>query len=584
MTPDLPDSLPNYYEYLDVAPDSSISRVREAYQRLFEDTQVKLNNPWTMQSALAIQNTILPGIQQHLLSSNEARVAYDQQLLAKQRRQVHREELADDQGLDDSLRRPFFFDPFDGYDVEIPAFSLRQIATKLDREWEQARLWIQDTSDEHHAFVGYLKMVAGRPSLAERVEGILHAVNQTGAERMVINEGIERCVTIFDPAVERARVAVMASHFDGKNIDAGDFISDLPAQTEITFYHEGVRGCVFGTIESRTSWATFPEHLTAVHYALMPQGTKAEMGLAEITLPLIFHVHDLPRGSEQRHTAELVVRMENHEPVKEYTVLVHMYVLALPPRVFFEPPASRERPLLAGVSHKNSPVRVIVVPRNAGDEKAVPLSGRIFTREPGASAQPERFHANEPITLIIDNHHRAFGTAYQVTFTVDYGLTSGARGPETLYVCGEVLPTVWQSMLRKRPGVERAVIGLGIGLCGFVLGGASGDMLATRFSSWSFLGLILPFILIGMVRGAATTLLGHKEMSGAANVRITQVPNWILWWTPLGSVLVLILMCALLSSNPGAAFALAGLFWLAPSAVFGFIFDASRPSSQRKSA
>lgn len=580
MAFELHNPLPNYYEYLAVSPDSPLPEISEAYQRLLEDNQARLNNPWTMQSALAIQNTILPGIQQHLLNSEQARVAYDQQLLLEQRRQEYRAELADDEGLDDPLRRPFFFDPLDGYDVELPAFSLRQIAAKLDNEWEQARTWMQDTSDEHHAFVGFLKMVAERPSLASYVEQILDAVNQTNAERMDVNEGVERCIALFDPGLERARVAITATHFDGKNIDAGNFVSDLPAQTEITLYHEGVRGCVFGTIEIRADWATFAEDMTSVHYTLMPEGTDAEIGVAEITLPLVLHIRDLPRDPEQRYTAELIVRMENYNPVQEFSLFLHIHVLPLPPRVFFEPVASRARPILAGISHRNRMVDVVVVPRNAGDEKAVPLSGRISTQEPGARAQPERFRANEPITLSLDNHDRAFGSTYEVVFTVDYGLASGARGPRELYVRGEILPTVWQSMLRKRSGGNRTWIGLVAGLLGFLLGGAFGDLLAVSFGTRWFLGLLAPLALIGVVRGVVITLLGHKELSGATNVQVAQVPTWILWWVPLGSGLALVLMCALLSSDLGAVFVVAGLFWFVATSAFGFICDASKPGKR----
>src|SRR5260370_16654962 len=126
-----------------------------------------------MKSGWAIANEVIPYIRQHLLCCAQPRAEYDRQLLEEQRKLAHRGELADDEGFDDSLRQPFFFDPFEGYDVETPAFSLRQIAMKLDEEWARARTWITDTSDESHVFVGFLIHVPGRYHLSTRIDQII---------------------------------------------------------------------------------------------------------------------------------------------------------------------------------------------------------------------------------------------------------------------------------------------------------------------------------------------------------------------------------------------------------------------------
>ncbi|HKV57689.1 MAG TPA: hypothetical protein VJO32_05385, partial [Ktedonobacteraceae bacterium] len=142
MASEIHSAFVNYYEHLNVPQDAGIADIEEALERLTASAEAQLNNSLTMNNARQIVNEVLPAIRQYLLSGAQSRAEYDRQLLEAQRKLTHRGELADDEGLDDPLRQPFFFDPFEGYDTETPAFSLRQIAMKLDEEWERASTWI----------------------------------------------------------------------------------------------------------------------------------------------------------------------------------------------------------------------------------------------------------------------------------------------------------------------------------------------------------------------------------------------------------------------------------------------------------
>src|SRR6266446_3087983 len=223
----------NYYEYLNVPQSADTAEIKEALEKLTASAEAQLNNQLTMKNARQIVNEVIPAIRQQLLLGPQARADYDRQLLEAQNKLAHRGELADDKGLDDPLRQPFFFDPFEGYDRETPAFSLRQVAMKLDEEWERARTWITDTSDEAHVFVGFLIHVAGRERLVKRIEQIITGVTRRQGASMDVNEAIERCIYVLDPQMERPVVDIFNDAFDGKVLHAGDFISDQPAQSEL---------------------------------------------------------------------------------------------------------------------------------------------------------------------------------------------------------------------------------------------------------------------------------------------------------------------------------------------------------------
>jgi hypothetical protein len=568
MASEVHNTFINYYEYLNIPQNAPLSVIQRAFDNLVASTNARMNNPLTWHNALHIHNTIEPAIRQHLLSGDTARAEYDRQFVAYQKKLAQQDEPADNEGLDDELKQPFFFDPYDGYDTETPALSLRQIGMKLDNEWPHARAWITDMSDESHVFVGFLTLVAGRRRLAQRIEQIINAVSRT--KSMDINEGIERSIDILDPKIERPTVDVQGISLGDKMFHAGDFISDLPAQSELTLSHNGIRGCVFGTVESRTSWARFQDGQSTIRFALMPEGTEKSIGPSEIKVPLFFQVSNLPRNAD--HTAELVVRMENQDSVFEFPVYVQIHVLPLPPRVSFDPPATQAYPAWAGISRCGIPTSVVVVPRNAGDEGLVPLVGRISTHEPGASANLERFRANQPITLTIDTSNRPYGKVYDVEFFVDYGRTSGARGPTTLYARGETLPTAWQSMLRQKQFSERLGIGFIVGLLGFLLLGALGTGLAAHVGIAWLLFFAVPILPVLATRSVTRTIVAHIQRSGDANVRMENIPPWMLWGIPAGGGFLLALIC-LLTSDPGSSFLIGGFVGFLVGFGSGFIID-----------
>src|SRR5712691_7182374 len=194
MTSGVQGTFVNYYEVLGVAENATSSTIQQALNTYRESLQAQMNNPLSMGPARSAMNEIVPVIER-LLSDEHIRAEYDQQLATSRRKQAAQYEPADDEGLDDPLRIPFLFNPFEDFDTEIPGYTLRLIAMKLDSEWAQARKWITDTSDETHGFISYLTFVANRKQLAERIKDeIISAVSQTNEQRMDTNEGIERCI------------------------------------------------------------------------------------------------------------------------------------------------------------------------------------------------------------------------------------------------------------------------------------------------------------------------------------------------------------------------------------------------------
>src|SRR5438270_4891 len=161
--------------------------------------------------------------------------------------------------------------------------------------------------------------------------------------------------------------------------NAGSFISDLPARTDLILGHEGVRGCVFVVIESHTSWVTFDNGQSSVRFALMPEGSEPEIGASEVKIPLFFKVDNLMRNTN--HSALLVLRMENQVRAVEQSVQVVIHIQPLPPRVVFEPEATRDTPAWAGIARRSVPTSVVVTPCNYGDEGLVPLSARIAAKD-----------------------------------------------------------------------------------------------------------------------------------------------------------------------------------------------------------
>ncbi len=570
MVAEIHSAVINYYEYLNVHQDASTTEIKEALEKLITSTEARLNNPLTMKSARQIVNEVIPAIRQHLLSDVKVRTEYDRQLLEERRSLVHLDELTDAEGLDDILQHPFFFDPFEGYDTETPAFSLRQIAMKLDEEWAQARAWITDNSNETHVFVGFLIHVAGRERLARRIGQIIATVTRQKGRGMDINEAIERCINILNPHMERPTVDIYNDTYDGKALYAGDFITDQPAQSELILGHASSRGCAFGTVESRTDWLSFPGAQALVHFSLMPDGTDSSVGLSSVKIPLLFQLSRLERNRE--HTAQLTLRIENHEPAIEVPVTVRILIKPLPPRVSFEPVATVDAPAWAGLTPCGTPGKVVVIARNAGDERLDHLAAHLYTADPTARAEPSFFHADELITFLIDTRDRRSGKKYEVVFEVDYSASLGAIGPKEIHVQGMLLPSPWQSMMRQRSLEERLGCGCGGSIAGFVLIGSLCAGLAVHAGIAWLLFLALPVLFVMVVRPTSATIVTHIQRSGYGNAILKKVPAWVLYWLPLsmGFVLALLSLCL---PNASTAFLVGAIIGGVMGAVVGFILD-----------
>ncbi|HLZ59157.1 MAG TPA: hypothetical protein VKR06_19610 [Ktedonosporobacter sp.] len=557
----------NYYEYLNIAQDAPTGELQRAFEALVNSTRKQLNNSLTMQSARYIDNVIVPGIREQLLASSQARALYNEQLLAARQKQAARSTLANNEGLDDVLPRPFFFDELGGYDTETPAMTLREIAHKLDSEWAQAIAWITNTADRIHVFVGFLTYIANRPQLAEEISKIIKATQQGS---MPANEGIEHCINILDPQIERPMASIWSPEFDGKVFEAGEFIPDLPAKTELILGHSGTRGCVFGVVESRSSLVRFVGEQSQVRFVLMPEGTDPAICASEVRIPLLLQVQSVQRNSD--YTADLVVRMENQASPSEIPLKLHLYVLPLPPRVSFKPMATQEQPLWIRPARQGEVVSAVITPQNGGDEKLVPLRGRISTSEQGASASPERFQANEPITLTVDTRNRPYGKVFDVIFNIEYGTSSRASGPTALYLRSEILPTPWQSLLRQRNFSERLITGFVSGLAGSILGVIVGGWLVGHTGLW-FLGLLaVPAFFIWLTRLMAQTLTAHVQRSGKTEASLKQVRPGVLWGVPIVIALIVTLTCALIPDG-GLALLFSACSYFVVGLLLGFILD-----------
>jgi hypothetical protein len=573
MTSEVQGAFVNYYELLGVAENASSLSIQAALNTYRESLEAKMNNPLSMGSARAAMNEIVPAIEHYLLSGDSVRAEYDRQVAESRKKQTEHYEPADDEALDDSLRIPFLFNPFEDFDTEIPGYTLRLIAMKLDSEWAQARAWITDTSDETHGFISYLTFVANRKQLAGRIGDIISAVSQTNGQRMDTNEGIERCIDILDPHIERPRVGIHNPTFDGKTLDAGTFITDLPAQFDLILGNEGVRGCAFGVVESRTSWVAFAGGQSTLRFALMPEGTEPEIGASEIIIPLFFDVTRLARDRD--HTALLVIHMENQAREVELHVHVVIHVQPLPPRVVFEPEATPGSPAWAGITRRGVPTRAVVMPRNYGDEGLIPLAARISAKDNAARAEPGQFRANQPVTLTIDTSSRPFGQKYTVPFTIDY-ITPGTQGPAEIYVQGETLPTVRQSMFRERSIEGRVGLGCGVGFVSLILLGALGAGLATHTNlAWLFF-LAIPIVFALATRSMVSTTVAHMQRAGNTQARMEQIAPWKLWGIPIAIGLVVALVCTLIPDT-GSSFFIGGLIGFILGFALGFMLDRAQP-------
>jgi hypothetical protein len=562
------DTFINYYEILGITEGADTAEIEEALEYYQESMTLQLNNSLTMQSALYAINTIIPGLRQNLLSGQDARKRYDEQLATFKYQQEQRSapgELPDDQGLDIPLRQPFFFDPFNGYDTEPPAFTLRDIARRLDFEWERARAWILDTSTELHPLVGYLTHAALRRHLAERALQIVQAVSPRAEKPINVNEAIERCIILLNPSVERPLVSIEGLLEKGTMLNAGSYVPDLKGNGAFTLYHQGQRGCALGTIESKTPWLTLDLGQPVMRFSLMPEGTPPHIGPSQQKVPLIFDLSALAHNAN--HTAELIIRQENTEVPREMVLQVLIHVSALPPRVVFEPPS----PLRLGAQPRGKTVSAIIIPRNRGDEHHIPLSAHISTNDTTARAIPEHITADVPITLSIDTHTRPPGTIYDVYFQVDYRATPGAQGPSLLHIQGETLPTPWQSMIREKSLVNRLRQGtIGI-IAGVLLLGIPGISLSGHLPGAWLAFLLFPALLLAITRMVTGCIVIHLQRAGQSASRLS-LPHAFLWWLPPVVGLGLALLCGLITDGQ-AAFLIGAIAGGLAGGVVGFLLD-----------
>ncbi len=562
-------SITNFYEYLNLPQDAPYSVIQQSFDQLVTSTQEKLNQPLTMKVAQGIANTIIPGIRQHLLAGDEERLNYDQLLAAQQAAQARREALADEERLDDLLRRPFFFDPIKGYDTETPGLTLRLVASKLDEEWLQACDWLTDTSSKVHAFTSFLKYTAGRAQLAERIDGVIQAANRAPRFSPEVHRAIERCIMILDPTITRPGIGILNPTFDGKVLDAGDFISDMPAQSDLILGHDDFRGCVFGKVESSTPWVTFSDGASTLPFTLLPTGTDSTVGQSEIHLPLTFRLEHLERNAD--HRAELTIFLENFEPPRALHLPLTLHVLPTPPRFTFNPLEVRVATVRQGTL-----VHATATPLNhSPDEKLVPLAGTIRAREPNSDVAPQLFPHATPITFSIDTSGLARGGTYQVFFDINCGTSRGTSGPDTLCVQGELLPSPWQSIQRTREISTRVVIGL--------LGAAGGLLLFLLIGlafagAWPF--LLFPLLFVGAAYLIRETLIAHRKLAGE-NAEQLKNPNQRnkLLGICAGLGLLLALICALASGLAPLLLCLSGSIY---GAVTAFILDRTSFGSARQ--
>lgn len=535
MTSEAQASIINFYEYLNLPQDAPLPDIQQAFEQLEASTQEKLNNPLTMKGAQDIANTIIPGIRQSLLSGDEERRKYDQRLAVQRAAQARREEMADEERLDDILRRPFFFDPLKGYDTETPGLTLRLIASKLDDEWLQACTWLTDTSSQVHAFTSFLKYTAGRAQLAERINGIIQSANRATCFSPEVHRAIERCIMILDPRIIRPTIRILNPTFDGKVLHAGDFISDMAAQVDLILGHDGFRGCAFGRVESSTHWVTFAGDSSTLPFTLLPEGTDSTVGQSEVRLPLTFHLEHLERNTD--HAAEVSIFLENFDPPHTLHVPLTLHILPTPPRVTFNPPEVQVATVRRGTL-----VHATATPLNCSlDEELVPLAGTIRARDPDSDVTPQLFHHATPVTFSIDTSERPRGEIYQVFFDINCGTVKGTQGPDTLRVWGELLPSPWQSILRTRELSVRALTCLLGGLSGLCLFLLVGLVLA---GPWPF--LLFPLLFLSAAYLVWETFLEHRKRAGE-EINYLKNPNnlYKILAISIALGLALALICAL---------------------------------------
>ncbi|TMC18592.1 MAG: hypothetical protein E6J34_16940 [Chloroflexi bacterium] len=544
----------DYYELLGVPADASQAVIEQALAAYQTTLQERLGDPLQMNAARRALNEDVPAIKLHLLTKRATRMEYDQRLAAA-KQPASPSELADDEGLDDEQPQPFFFDPYDGYDTETPALTLRQIALKLDTDWARTVGWIKSASQDTHVLVGYLTFAADRQRLASHIEHIIQSVSTKDSSAIDVNEGIERCIEILHPDIERPHIVVQDAYFNGRAyvFHLGELLPERVVPVELVLAHEGIRGCAFGTIETNETWIRFPDGATSTRFALMPVDTDPAIGATEKTFKVFFNVGQLKPYAD--YTTELLLNLENFNPPVKIPLHVHFHVQARPPRAVFEPNIAPGKPILVGAHKRGELISIKVLAKNAGDEEQIPLSAHIAAPSVIADAKPALFHNNETLMLSINTSTFATGKPFSVAFPLDYSSIPGASGPPALVVEGSIYPTIWQSMILRRSLAERFVLAVGAGLTGWVLLAILMANMMSNPSAWWLLLVVVPPLCAGIAWFSTITLSKHAKVAQDSNVQQKTLSPWWRWRTLFICGLVVALLCTLFPNTPFALWA-----------------------------
>lgn len=151
---------------------------------------------------------------------------------------------------------------------------------------------------------------------------------------------------------------------------------------------------------------------------------------------------------------------------------------------------------------------------------------------------------------------------YNIPIHVDYSQVRGARGVEKIDIQGEILPTVWGSMMRKKLLAQRL-----LAASGGELFTAGASMLVEVLAQNSLLAgiLLLALVLLLPMRFSAKVFITHRKWAGET----TSIPKLALWFAP---VFICVLLTLLEAASPPIGISIAGLLGCA----MGFIFDGSK--------
>jgi hypothetical protein len=590
---------PDFYKILGVSRNADTAKIREKLEAYRNDMREDLNNPLKAKAAQHELGKTIPAIERSLLAGEEQRAYYDRCLAEAERQSAQQSESAKGLGLDERFDFPFYFDPHNNLDTEQPAHTLRQMAAKLDQAWQQTRSWLAATSSTSHPLVMSIRHWGPDEILARNLEeAIIKKLPQ-----MNIDEAIERCLYLLNPEVERPMLTINTLSVQSAQkqpIYLGDFLPEALGQSSLLLAHSGPRGCLFGRVESLTDWVKlmqYPltdrrneENLTPlpaspdagdsnrtipngssgfalgsgqqqVPFALMPGGKASESTPSALHLPLLFDFASLKHNAI--HQAVLLFHVDNYNQPLVIRVQVVLKVLALPPRVSFEPASTSYYPFLAPTTKRGTPVYVNIIARNNGDESMIPLNASLSCSRLGVDIRPQTLRANVPVTLTIETHSMVPGSLYNITIQVDYSAKSGAQGPKEIFIRGEILPTPWGSMLRERRLAQRSLEGLIGGSVGLILGIGAAFFAGAFFVPWL---LLLPLVFIGLMRFCAHTILIHRQRAGETPASFEEIPVSVLWLIPIGTGILLALLPRLLAPS-----LVASAIWITIAILVGYV-------------